>query len=175
MAKQDKEFYWRMQGLHYALKIVKDGGVEALEKEIRMRNVLPAPMGCDSKQVRELYNIMSQNVYMNMLTAMMWTVHDCFGFGKKRLEQLREEYNRNVEVITDLDYMGQHYIRLQDYAVELNKKYDLGLDIERIAACETQFDEKDERTRMCQIDRVLEMLRSGGYEKAAEFLEKKLD
>lgn len=175
MAKQDKEFYWRMQGLLYALKIVKDGGVEALEKEIRMRNVLPAPMGCDGKQVKELYSIMSRNVYINMLTAMMWTVHNSFGFGKKRLEQLREDYNRNVEIITDLDYMGQHYIRLQDYAVELNQKYDLGLDIERIAACETQYDETDERTRMCQIDRVLEMLRSEGFEAAAEFLEKKLD
>ncbi|MBR3762215.1 MAG: hypothetical protein IKK59_05675 [Lachnospiraceae bacterium] len=175
MAKQDKEFYWRMQGMIYALKIVKTGGKEALEKEIRMRNVLTAPLGCSEKQVRELYHIMSQNVYVNMLTAMMWTVHESFGFGKKRLEQLREDYNRNVEIITDLDYMGQHYIRLQDYAVELNQKYDLGLDIERIAACETQFDEKDERTRMCQIDRVLEMLRSGGYEAAAEFLEKKLD
>ncbi len=175
MAKQDKEFYWRMQGLIYALKIVKEGGTEALEKEIRMRNVLSAPLGCSEKQVRELYQIMSQNVYVNMLTAMMWTVHNSFGFGKKRLEQLRKDYNRNVEIITDLDYMGQHYVRLQDYAVELNQKYDLGLDIERIAACETQYDETNERTRMCRIDRVLEVLRSEGFEAAAEFLEKKLD
>lgn len=175
MAKADKEFYWRMQGMVYALKIVKESGVEALEKEMRMRNFLCAPIGCPEKEVRKLYHTFSQNIYVNMLSTMMWTLHDTFGFGKKRLEQLKDAFNKNAEAIYDLDYMGQHYVRLQDYAIEVNKKYDLGIDVERIASCEDVYDQRDERTRMCQIDRVLEVLRREGYEKAAEFLEKKVE
>ena len=175
MAKADREFYWRMQGMVYALKIAKEGGTEALEKEIRMRNFLCAPIGCPEKEVRKLYHNFSQNIYVNMLSAMMWTLHDTFGFGKTRLERLKDDFNRNTIAIMDLDYMGQHYVRLQDYAIELNKKYNLGIDVDRIASCEEVYDEKDERTRMCRIDRVLEVLRMEGYEKAAEFLERKLD
>lgn len=46
MAKADREFYWRMQGMLYALKIVKEKGQDALETEIRMRNVTMAHLGC---------------------------------------------------------------------------------------------------------------------------------
>lgn len=175
MAKADKEFYWRMQGMVYALKIANEGGIEALEKEIRMRNFLCAPIGCPEKEVRKLYQNFSQNIYVNMLSVMLWTLHDSFGFGKSRLHRLKADYDKNTAVIFDLDYMGQHYVRLQDYAVELNKSYDLGIDVDRIASCEDIHDQKDERTRMCQIDRVLEVLRKEGYEKAADFLERKLD
>ena len=175
MAKQDKEFYWRMQGMLYALKMVKEGGIEALEKDIKIRNVLSAPIGCSEKQVRELYQIISQNVYTNMLAVMLWTIHDSFGFGKQRLTQLKGNFDKNIEFVTDLDYLGQHYVRLQDYALELNQKYDLGMDIDRIAACENLYDESDERTRMCRVDRVLEVLRGAGYEVAAGFLESKLE
>ena len=175
MAKADKEFYWRMQGMVYALKIAKEGSIEALEKEMRMRNFLCAPIGCPEKEVRKLYQNFSQNIYVNMLSVMLWTLHDSFGFGKSRLHRLKTDYDKNTAVIFDLDYMGQHYVQLQDYAIELNKTYDLGLDVDRIASCEGVYDQKDERTRMCKIDRVLEVLRMEGYEKAAEFLERKLD
>ena len=94
---------------------------------------------------------------------------------KKRLERLRDDFQRNTEAIQDLDYMGQHYVRLQDYAIELNRKYDLGIDVERIASCEENYDKTDDRTRMCRIDRVLEVLKNEGYEAAAGFLESKLD
>ncbi len=175
MAKRDNEFYWRMQGMLYALNVAKRGGVAALEKDIRMRNITKAPLSYTEKQVEEFYLMVTQNTYMNMLSAMMWTLHDSFQFGEKRLERLKAEFYKNTEAVADLDYMGQHYVRLQDYAVELNKKYDLGIDVERIAACEAKYDEKDEATRMCRIDRVLEVLKEAGYQKAAKFLESKLD
>lgn len=111
---------------------------------------------------------------MNMLSAMCYTLHDSFGFGKKRLEKVRDAFTKNTEAIQDLDYMGQHYVRLQDYAIELNEKYDLGIDVELIASCEASYDEKDTRTRMCQIDRVLQVLKDEGFQKAAGFLEEKI-
>ena len=175
MAKQDKEFYWRMQGMVYALKIAKEGGVEKLEKEIRLRNFLNAPFNCSEEQIRAWHHEISENIYTNLLSVMLYTLYDSFGFGKKRVERLKADYEKNTEVVQDLDYMGQHYVRLQDYAVELNKKYDLGIDVERIAACEEISDKRDDRTKWCETKRVLEMLHIAGYHKAAGFLEKKLD
>ena len=175
MARQDKDFMLRMQGMIYAYRVAKESGVEALGKDIRKRNITNAPMKFSSRQIDEFYKFISQNVYTNMFAVLCWTLYDSFGFGKKRLGRLTEDFNKNSWAVTDLDYMGQHYIKLEDYAIELNKKYDLKLDIERIAACERKADENDERTRMCRIDRVLEVLREAGYSKAADFLESKLD
>ena len=175
MAKQDKEFMLRMQGMIYAYRIAKESGVEALRNDIKKRNITNAPMKYSSKQIDEFCKYISQNVYINTLATMCWALKDCFGFGEKRLKQLVEDFQKKAWDLTDLDYMGQHYVKLEDVAIELNKKYKLGLDIERIAACERLADENDTRRRMCQIDRVLEVLRLEGYHKAAIFLEKKLD
>jgi hypothetical protein len=175
MAKQDKEFMARMQGMIYAYRIAKESGIEALEKDIRKRNITNAPFKYSSKQIDEFCKYISQNVYTNILATMCWTLNDVFGFGEKRLKVLIEDFNKKCWDFTDLDYVGKHYIRLEDVAIELNQKYHLGLDIERITACERMADENDERIRMCKIDRVLEVLKEAGYQKAAEFLESKLD
>ena len=37
MAKADKEYTWRMQGMTHALEVVRENGVEALAKEVKMR------------------------------------------------------------------------------------------------------------------------------------------
>lgn len=175
MSKSDKEFYWRMQGMLFALSIVKNGGAEALEREIRMRNITKAPLSYTEKQVKEFYQTITKNVYNNMLSAMMWTLHDSFQFGRTRLQRLKADFYKNTEAVADLDYMGQRYVRLEDYAIELNQKYNLNIDVDCIAACQSQYDEKDEATRMCRIDRVLEVMRNEGFTDAAAFLESKLE
>lgn len=58
--------------------------------------------------------------------------------------------------------------------MELNEKYDLGIDVTRVAYCQDKHDEGNEDFRMCKIDLVLEALREGGFEDVAEFIEKKL-
>ena len=64
---------------------------------------------------------------------------------------------------------------MEDFAVELNEMYDLGIDVARVAYCQDSHDEKEENYRMCKIDRVLQELRENGFKDAAVFLEKKLD
>lgn len=173
MARVDKEYELRMQGMLYALEVAKNKGVEALEKEVKMRGVTRAEITCKEEKVREMYQMMSQNVYINMLTVICWTLKENFGFGKQRLQKLKTAFDANAQIIQDLDYMGQHYVQLQDFAFELNNKYDLGLDIERIAACEDDYDKRDDRRKYCEIKRVLEILRMNGYRRAAAFLEEK--
>lgn len=84
MARQDKDFMLRMQGMIYAYRVAKESGVEALGKDIRKRNITNAPMKFSSRQIDEFYKFISQNVYTNMLAVMCWTLYDSFGFGKKK-------------------------------------------------------------------------------------------
>lgn len=107
MAKRDKEYELRMQGMLYALEIAKNNGVEALEKEMKMRGVTRAEITCKEEDVRKMYQMMSQNVYINMLTVVCWTLKENFGFGKQRLQKLKTAFDANAQIIQDLDYMGQ--------------------------------------------------------------------
>lgn len=70
--------------------------------------------------------------------------------------------------------MGEHYVRLEDFAIEMNEKYDMGLDLRRIIVCQELSDKDNPKYRMCKVDKVIKELREAGYKDAAEFLEAKI-
>lgn len=171
---RDKTFEWRMQGMIYAYNIAKKDGVEALGKDIKQRGLLNAPLKFTDKQIKEFWSQLSQNLYINMLTTMAYTLSETFGFGKIRLQRLEKEFDQNAQKAMDLDWMGEHYVKLEDYAIELNDKYDMGLDVARIAACQDAQDHSANYTGRCKVDRVIEELTAAGYKEAAGYLAKKL-
>lgn len=174
MAKTDKEYYWRMQGMLYALKVGKEEGFEALEDDIRKRNITQIPISVGKNELEKIYTQLCDTVYANIIATMLYTLYDHFEFTKEELQEARREFAKNVEATMDLDYMGLHYVRMQDYAKELNEKFDLGINDEVIADCENSYDKKNERTRYCQIDHVLTALKRDGFEDAAKYLEEHL-
>lgn len=171
---RDKAFEWRMQGMTYAYNLVKKDGVEALEKDMRQRGLINAPLRFTNGQMKGFWNELVQNLYINMLTTMAYTLSSTFGFGKIRLERLQKEFDRNASKAMDLDWMGEHYVKLEDYAAELNEKYDMGLDVAKIAACQDAQDQFSGHTGRCRVDRVIEELTAAGYKEAAEYLAKRL-
>lgn len=44
MGKINKEFQWRMQGILHAREVVSKDGLEGLDKEIKMRGFMQAPL-----------------------------------------------------------------------------------------------------------------------------------
>ena len=56
LAKMDKDYELRMQGMIYASNIVSKKGVEGLKEDIRIRNVLKAPMKFTASQIREFWD-----------------------------------------------------------------------------------------------------------------------
>lgn len=174
MAKATKEFEWRMQGMLAAHKIVKEGGLEALDKEIRMRNFLKVDLWAKKGEVEALHKTISENVYTSMLMTMMFVLHDTFKFGKKRLDRLREDFDKKVKNISNLDWLGNHYVRFEDYGVYLNERYGYEFDVDKIAAIQDLQDEEDKRVRRCDVDRLVIELKKNGFEDAAEWLEKKV-
>lgn len=171
---RDKAYEARICGYIAAFKKAKEEGIEALERDIKKRNILKADLNIKEKDMDHLFNELSQNLYNNTLTTVAWTLHDVFGFGKKRIMDFKQAFDKTVQSTLDLDYLGEHYVKLEDFAVELNEKYDLGIDIPRVALCQDSHDQKEENFRMCKIDRVLQELRENGFVDAAGFIEKKL-
>lgn len=171
---RDRFYEARICGYIAAYQKAKQEGLDALERDIKKRNILKADLNVKEKDMDELFNELSKNLYNNTLTAVAWTLHTVYGFGKKRIVEFKKAFDKTVQYTLDLDYLGGHFVKLEDFAVELNEKYDLGIDVNRVAYCQDNHDEKEQNYRMCKIDRVLQGLREGGFEEAAVFIEKKL-
>ena len=171
---RDKFYEARMAGYIAAYNIARKDGVDALEKELRMRNILKVGTAVPQNIIKENFEELSKNLYNNTMTAVAWTLHTVFGFGKKRILEFKKSFDKTVQATYDLDYLGEHYVKMEDFAKELNSEYDLGIDIIRVAVCQDIMDEDRKDYRMCKIDRVLQELRENGFKDAAGFIEKKL-
>lgn len=174
MAKPSKEFEWRMQGMIYALNIAKKDGVDALEKDIRKRNFLRAPMKFTQKEIDDFIEFMSKNLYVTTMTTQFMTLHKTLGFGKKRLQKIKEDFDKTVAEAMDFDYLGNHYSSLEDYAIYLNEKFDFGIDVERVAVCQESSTADKEYAQMANVNELIKVLREAGYEDAAGFIEAKI-
>ena len=172
---RDKLYEARIGGYIAAFQKAKKEGLEALERDIKKRNIIKADLNITEKSMDEMFGELSRNLYHNTMTAVAWTLHDVCGFGKKRIQDFKKAFDKTVQDTMDLDYMGEHYVKLEDFAIELNEKYNLGIDITRIAVCTASYDEKEPKYRMCKVDAVIRELKENNFIDAASFLEKKLD
>lgn len=175
MAKASKEFEWRMQGMLYAYKIAKEQGAEALEADIRTRNFLRVPLNISKKEIDEFKSFISENLYHTMLTVTLMVLHDHLGFAKKRLMDFKKKFDEMTRTIFDFDEIGQHYVTLEDYAVYLNEKADLGLDVARIASCQESCSYEKEWKNMVDVGNMVKALRDEGFADAAEWLQEKVN
>ena len=57
-------------------------------------------------------------------------LNTAFGFGKKRFARLKEAFDKHTRDVMDFDYLGNHYVSLEDYANYLNKKYGCDIDVD---------------------------------------------
>ena len=172
---RDRFYEARMQGMIYAFNKAKAEGIEALERDMKKRNLLKLPLSMTESQMEEIYENLTANIYNNMLSVALFALHDSFKFGKGRIRKFKDEFDKLTLATVDLDYMGQHYVRFEDFALEMNERYDTGIDISRVAANTTAIDERRELFRHCHVDKVLQELRENGFADAAVFLEQKLD
>ena len=173
MAK-DKTFEWRMQGMLYAYDIVKKDGVEGLCKEIKRRGLTKVQFSVTSDSLKKTWDTLCQNVYQNMMTCMFYALRTTFGFGGIRLTRLKKSFDELALNAMDLDWMGEHYVKLEDYAAELSEKCKMDIDVIRVAASQDMMDERKEYTGRCKVSTVLELLNENGYSDAAYFLAKKM-
>ncbi len=163
-----------MQGMVYACRLAQEQGVEALVKAVKQRGVTKVDITASDKQLADMWGALSDNIGQNMLATIVWVLHDTFGFGQKRLQQFMTEFDKATANLMSLDYMGEHYVTLEDYAVELNQKYNLGLDVIKATLATDMADKQDARVgNVDKVTGIINALRLAGHEDAAAYLESK--
>lgn len=172
---RDKLYEMYMSGKISALNIVKKDGIEALERDIRKRNITKIIMDIPEKEIDRIFVELGENLRSTVMTIVYTVLYDVFDFRKVRLHRFKDGFNKIFNDVFDLDYMGEHYVRLEDFAIEMNEKYNMGIDLRRVIVCQDLQDKEDKRYHMMKAERVIQELKAAGFEDAAKFLEAKLD
>ena len=123
MNKYDQMMQYRTDGMEYALKIAKEQGIEALEKEVRFRN----KTGISLRTGIQELNAASEKIKaMTLDTFAILTVaclHDEFDFGQKRCQRYLDRMNEKAECI-----IGD-FATWEDYITTIKDELGLNLQI----------------------------------------------
>lgn len=113
----------REDGLLLAQRIVREGGVEALDKEIKFR-------GCTGVHASLAYkdlNVASQKIKEMAMDVFLVlgiaALHDCFGFGQKRCQRWKDKIDEGADII--LDDMATW----KDYTDSIKEELNLDLEV----------------------------------------------
>lgn len=121
MSKVDSFMEGRTQGLLLAYQIVSDGGIEALEKEIRFRNKTKINTNMDLKSLNKETVKIKAHTIDSMTVVNVSVLHDEFGFGEKRITRfLNKFWDIADSIIRD-------YATMQDYVDMIHDE--LGIDL----------------------------------------------
>ena len=97
----------RAAGLELALRIVREGGLEALEREVRLRKRLKTNLGVEEKVLEKATEQLKALCVQTVRIAFFSVLHDEFGFGKRRLiraiKKTTEHAEEMLEARVDLD------------------------------------------------------------------------
>lgn len=121
MAKRNDYITGREDGLLMALEIVKNEGVEALEKEIKFRNITGIRTALAKKDInRATIKIKEQTVDTVKILSVA-TLHDEFGFGTQRCDRFIKRFNKKAECIMDDMASWNDYIKTikEELGIEL--------------------------------------------------------
>ncbi len=165
-----------MNGMLYAKKILNEAGIktEPLDQEIRVRGLTKMSITESSEKIYSQWREIVANLYANVLTCMFYTLNESEGFGNTRIKRVKDAFDENVKTAVDLDYLGEHYTTIEEYAKELNDKYNLGMDLSRLSKTQDNYDKGDVLYHKVRVDRLIEVFRREGMEDAARFLEERV-
>ena len=121
MGKVDDFTSGRSAGMLLALQIVKEGGIEALEKEIRFRNVSGINLQVTAKELNKATELIKAQTIKTVILLAISVLHDRFGFGSKRCKEFFKWFDQRAEnVMSDI-------VTWDDWSRTI--KEELGIDI----------------------------------------------
>lgn len=116
----------REDGLDLALRIVKEGGIESLEKEVRFRGISGIHTSMARKELNDATQKMKDITYQTLTVAWLSVLHDTFGFGQKRCQRAYD----NLMKLTV--YLNHGWLYWYDIVLELKDKMKLTINIDEI-------------------------------------------
>lgn len=99
MAKLNDYIAGRNDGLHLALRIVKERGVEGLEEEIRFRNITGIHTQYAKKDLEKATMRIKEMTVDTLTVLSVATLRDEFDFGKKRCKRFIDRMNLKAECL----------------------------------------------------------------------------
>ena len=122
--RQSKEERIREEGVTWAANFVleHDGDVQELIKEMKWRGMLGVPLGVKKSEVKDFERRMQVACVSRVLCVALLTLHDEFGFGKKRLEKFQKRYNLKADVLIEDFSDWEEYVQIlkDECDIELN-------------------------------------------------------
>lgn len=100
----------REDGLLLAQKIVKDGGIEALDREVKFRGCtgIHTSLACkDLDKACEKIKELTLDIFMILGIA---ALHDCFGFGQVRCQRWKDKLDEGADMVLDNMATWKDYI-----------------------------------------------------------------
>ena len=113
----------REDGLSLALRITRDGGVEALEKEVRFRNISGIHTSLATKDLDKASEKIKEMTLDTFTIIGIAALHDAFGFGEKRCQRWMDK------VMEGADYLANGLATWEDYINEIKEQLNITLDI----------------------------------------------
>lgn len=169
-SKADEIIKLRNEGMAYALAIAKQGGIDVLEEQVKLRGCLKASVKFTPEELNLTINAISDRVYNNMLAMMYAVLHDECGFGEKRLKRFKEMFDQKVYLVGEADPVGRHYARFEDFAAEANRLYGLGINMDEIV--KTQMNNDSDIRKYVAIDDIVKVLLKNDFTDAVELLQR---
>lgn len=123
MGKQDQYNRGKKDGLILAKRIVEEGGLEALEKEIAFRGRTGINLNLQLKETDEALNDIKECIYESMLCQTLFTLHDEFGFAEKRLVRFLKRFNFKTAC------MAAGLVNWMDMVDEIQNKWGIRIDV----------------------------------------------
>lgn len=91
----------RNDGLALALKIVREGGADALEEEIKIRGITGISVNLSQKELTQALEPIKDLTIRTMLAMSVATIRDEFKFGRDRLQRFVNRFMEKTECLAD--------------------------------------------------------------------------
>lgn len=167
-----KEEKWRMEGASYALRIVREKGIDGLEQDLKMRGALNIPLTVKSKDLEEMYYQLARRIMNSIKTVAMWTLYEQ-GWRKTRLKRFEEQMDKHSAMCLEIDRYGNSYVTLLDMAKEMNETCGVCATMDSLEQVEKL--NREATGRYVALDAILETLEDVGLPEAAELLKEKVN
>ena len=123
MNKQREYERGREDGLSLAYRIAREGGIEALEKELKFRNVTGIHTSLAAKDLNKASEKIKEMTLDTFTILGIAVLHDEFGFGEKRCQRFMDRMNLKADcIIEDL-------ATWEDYISSIKEELNLKLEI----------------------------------------------
>lgn len=124
MSKVNDKMEGRNEGIVFALKIAKDGGIEALEKEIQYRNITGISLNLTKKEIQDASWKAHVRATEVAIAISLVTLLDEFSFSRYQLNKFKDAFDEKVMVAANSDKSMEI---LQEYIDKI--RMDTGIEI----------------------------------------------